>query len=196
MNIKKIVNYFFELGQLSKWEHQGWHLFGIKKPNSVSSHVLRAAQIGYIIACMEGDANPEKVTSMLVFHDNGKTRIGDQDKVAARYSFKREAEEFVFIDQVEGIERKIEKKLLNYYREMDERDTKEGIIAEDANWLEQAFQAKEYYDLGHKEAFSWIENVEKALETESAKMIIKEMKKTKFTEWWKGLMIMTYNKLK
>jgi putative hydrolases of HD superfamily len=196
MNLNKIVNYFFELGQLDKREHQGWQLFGIKEPNRISGHILRASQIGYILSCLEGDANPEKVAAMIIFHDNGKTRIGDQDKVAARYSFKREAEESVFLDQIEGIEKDIEKKLLEYYQEIDERDTKEGVVAEDANWLEQAFQAKEYYDLGYREAYDWIENVEKALETESAKMIIKEMKKVRFTEWWRGLMVMTYNKLK
>jgi len=74
--------------------------------------------------------------------------------------------------------------------------TKEGIIAKDADWLEQAFQAKEYVDTGYPAAKNWIDNVAAAVETESAKKIIAKMRKTEFTEWYKGLKRMTYKKLK
>jgi 5'-deoxynucleotidase YfbR-like HD superfamily hydrolase len=82
-----------------------------------------------------------------------------------------------------------------YLSEYENRTTQESIIARDADWLETAFQAKEYFDLGYESTVDFIDNVEKALETESAKKIIKEMKNTKFTDWWKGLKKMTYEKL-
>ena len=77
MNIKKIVNFIFEINHLKFVKHAGWLKAGIKDPDSVAEHVMRAAQIGYILAVMEGDVNPEKVACMLIIHDKGETRIGE-----------------------------------------------------------------------------------------------------------------------
>lgn len=196
MNIKKIVNFIFELNQLKRQQHSGWFLAGVKNPDSVAEHTMRAAQIGYILAIMEGNANPEKVACILIMHDNAEARIGDQNKVSARYYNNGPAEQTAFREQLANLGEVIEKKWQNYFSEYENRNTKEGIIAKDADWLEQAFQAKEYFDLGYKSAWNWVDNVEKALETKSAKLLIKEMKKTKFTDWWQGLKKMTYKKLK
>jgi len=195
MNIKEIVKYIFELNHLKRIKHSGWHLAGIKHPDTVAEHSLRAAQIGYILAVME-DVNPEKVVTMLVFHDNGEIRIGDQNKVSARYYSNKKAEEKATEEQNAGLGRVIGNNLNKFFKECEERKTLEGVVAKDADWLEQAFQAKEYFDLGYKSTWNWIENVEKALETESAKKIIKEMKNVEFTDWWKNLKKMTYQKLK
>ena len=195
MNTKNIVNFIFELNQLKRQRHSGFQLVGVKNPDTIAEHALRTAQIGYILAVIEGDANPEKVVSMLIVHDNGEARIGDQNKVSAKYFSNGKAEAAAFSDQTKNLGKKIEQKWKNYFNEFEERNTKEGIIAKDADWLEQAFQAKEYVDLGYVAAQDLINNVEKALETKSAKLLLKEMKKTKFTDWWQGLKKMTYKKL-
>jgi putative hydrolases of HD superfamily len=195
MTIKNIVNFIFELNQLKRQRHSGFQLAGIKDPDTVAEHVMRAAQIGYILAVMEGDANPEKVAAMILIHDNGEVRIGDQNKVGARYFDNQQAEQDAFSDQLKNLGGQIEKKWKKYFFEFENRNTKEGIIAKDADWLETAFQAKEYLDMGCPSLDNWIANVEKALETKSAKALIKEMKKTNFTDWWKGLKKMTYKKL-
>lgn len=196
MPIKKIVNFIFELSQLKRQTHAGWWKIGVKHPVTVAEHVMRASQIGYILAVMEGDADPEKVVTILMIHDNAEARIGDQDKVAARYFSNSEAELKAFTEQTELLSESIQKKWQAYFNEFEERTTKEGIIAKDADWLEQAFQAKEYVDTGFKAAQNWIDNVSEAVETTSAKKIIAEMQKTTFTEWYNGLKRMTYTKLK
>lgn len=195
MNTKKIVNFIFEINQLKRQRRSGFQLIGIKNPDTVAEHALRAAQIGYILAVMEGDANPEKVATILIIHDNGEARVGDQNKVGAKYFSNKKAEHQAFTDQLQNLGNEIGKKWQKYFLEYENRNTKEGIIAKDADWLEVAFQAKEYFDLGHIFAQNWIDNVAKALETKSAKKIIKEMEKTKFTDWWQGLKKMTYKKL-
>src|SRR3989338_10295156 len=192
MNSKNAVNFIFELDQLAKKNNADWSLLGIDRSNSMSDHILRATQISYILAVLEGSDNPEREVMMTLFHDNGKTRIGDQNKVTAKYMFKKEAEELAFADQIEGIDQGLEEKILAYANEFGEKATKEAIIATDANWLEQAFQAKELYDLGNVGAITWINNIEKALRTSTAKALIKELKKTKFTDWWQGLLVMPY----
>jgi len=196
MNTKKIVNFIFELGMLKKVRHSGWQLVGIKNPDTIAEHALLAAQIGYILAVMEGDVNPEKVTTMLVIHDNVETRTGDPNKINSRYFDKKPAEEKAIKEQLDNLGEVIKKKWLAYFEEFEMRNTKEGVIAKDADWLEMAFQAKEYYDCGYKAVIDWINNVEKAVETRSAKLIIKEMKKTEFTAWFRNLQKMTYTKLK
>lgn len=195
MLIQNIVNFIFELGQLKRQKHSGFKLAGVRDPYSVAEHVMRAAQIGYILASMEG-ADPEKTASIVLIHDNGEARIGDQNKVSAKYFSVKAAEEKAFLDQLNCLDKKIKAKWKKYFKEYEERTTPEGIIAKDADWLEQAFSAKEYVDQGYKSAQNWIDNIEKALETKSAKMIMREMKKTEFSDWWMDLKKMTYEKLK
>lgn len=195
MNIKKIVKFFFELGALKKIKHNGWYLTGVKDPDSIAEHALLAAQIGYVLAVMEGNANPEKVACILMIHDNAEIRIGDQHKVAARYYSNKEAEHRAFDEQLDNLGDIIKKKWHGYFLEYEDRNTPEGIIAKDADWLEMAFFAKELFDTGYKGAWEWIKNVERAVETKSAKKLIDEMKKTEFTDWYKGLKKMTYKKL-
>lgn len=195
MNLKNIVNFIFEINQLKRQRHSGFQLAGVKDPDSVAEHVMRAAQIGYILAVLEGDANPEKVAAMIMIHDNGEARIGDQHKVAARYFNTAAAEQKAFEEQLENLGETIKHKWADYFNQFENRNTKEGIIAKDADWLETAFQAKEYLDLGYKGIGDWINNTEKALETKSAKQLIKEMKNNEFTNWWRGLKKMTYKKI-
>lgn len=195
MAIKNIVKLIFELGFLKRQKHTGWWLAGIKDPDSVGEHALRAAQIGYILAVMEGGVNPERVASILIMHDNPETRIGDHNKVTARYLGKNDGEESALKEQLAGLEIAVAEKWQEYFMEFKTRNTKEGIVAKDADWLETAFQAKEYLDLGYESTSDWINNVGKALETDSAKKLFEEMQKTKFTDWWQGLKKMTYQKL-
>ncbi|MFA5714450.1 MAG: HD domain-containing protein [Candidatus Paceibacterota bacterium] len=198
--MKNIVDYIFEAGVLKRERHNGFKLIGIDDPDSVAEHALRAAQIGYILTFLENkkygtDLSPEKVASILIFHDNGEVRIGDLHKIASRYIDSKEAEKTAFTEQAGRLPEEIRNRIVKYFEEIEERNTKEGVIAKDADWLEVAFMAKEYYDLGNELAMDWINNVGKALETESAKEIFKEMKEVRFTDWWTGLKKMLYKKL-
>ena len=198
--MKNIINYIFEIGVLRREKHNGFKLIGVEHLDSIAEHALRAAQIGYILTILENekhgiDINPEKVASMLIFHDNGEVRIGDLHKVASRYIDSKDAEQKAFTEQAERLPEKMKDSLLEYYDEFENRNTKEGIIAKDADWLEAAFSAKEYYDLGNTLAMDWILNVEKALETDSSKEIIRKMKETRFTDWWVNLKKMLYKKI-
>lgn len=196
MHTKKIIDFIFEMGQLKKIKTSGWALAGIDTINtpSIAEHTLRSAQIGYILATME-NANAEKVASMLLIHDMSEARTGDQNKVSSRYFSKTIGEKQAFEEQLIGLGSTIQKKWQKYFTEFENRNSTEGRIAKDADWLETAFQAKEFLEIGHQSTQDWIDNVEKALETNSAKKLLQEMKKTKSTDWWKDLKKMTYKKL-
>ena len=182
--LKKITNLIFEGLHQKQIKHEGWRMCGVQFPDSVAEHSLNAAQIGYILARMEG-ADAYKVATMLVWHDIAETRIGDHHKVAARYlTNKKEAEKQVMSEQFAGLP--FEDDIMQIFHEYEEKTTLEGKIAKDADYLEMAFQAKMYMENGHAEAIDWIKNVGVALRTESAKQIWQEMTETSFVDWWKN----------
>jgi hypothetical protein len=67
---------------------------------------------------------------------------------------------------------------------MDDRLTREWKVAKDADYLEQAFQAKTYKEIWYEDAQNWITNVWNALRTESAKKIRTQMCQTKSSDRW------------
>lgn len=179
-----MIDFLFELSQLKRIKHEGWRLAGIKDPESVAAHSLHAAQIGYILAKMEKHPDPYKICTMVVFHDIAECRTGDTHKVAAGY-IKRDEHKAVK-DQTKTL-LKTGEEILSLWEETEEGKTHAGLIAKDADLLEQACAAKEYVETGYKEAQNWIENIEKKLKTQSAKKLLSKIKKTNFTHWWKDL---------
>lgn len=185
MEIYSVTKFINELGHMRRVTHEGYKLAGVQNPLSIADHSLRAAQIGFILAVMEKYPNPAEICTMLVFHDMEECRIGDIHKVARKYlQINKEA---VIQDQtsnlgVLGEQLKTLVSAVTY-----KSGTVQGTLAKDADYLEMAFTAKEYYDLGFTAAYDWIENVGTALRTESAKAILEEVKNLTFTEWWNGL---------
>ncbi|MFA5185715.1 MAG: HD domain-containing protein [Patescibacteria group bacterium] len=184
MDTKNIIKFIFELGQQRRVSHEGWKLLGIKHPDNVAEHSLRAAQIGYVLAVMEKYPNPEEVCSMLVFHDMAECRVGDLHKVAARYV---EADELRAAEDQTRELGEFGEKILDLWKQVEEKTTTAGRIAKDADYVESAVSGKEYLEQGHAFAQDWINNVSNAVKTESAKKLVAELQQTDSNEWWQGL---------
>ncbi len=184
--MKDISKFFFELGQLKRVKRSGWWVAGIKDPETIAEHSFRAAIIARILAELEG-ADVNKVTTMVLIHDIPEARINDLHKVGARYIDFKKAEKSAFKEQLEKLPEKISKEFYSLFSELDKKETKEAIIAKDADLLECAIQAKEYLEQNYKDVENWINNVEKGLKTKSAKEILKLVKKGNSNDWWKGL---------
>jgi len=185
--MKNPVNYIFELGVLKKFSHSGFKVAGIKSTDTIAEHAFRAAVIAYLIAKMEKHPNPEKVAFMTLIHDNAEARITDLHKIATRYIDSKDAEMNAYREQVDILPEDTGRTLLDYFSQYEEKSTIEGIMAKDADLLETAFQAKEYFDLGYKTCMDWIDNAEKFLQTKSAKNLLSQLRKSQFTDWWQGL---------
>lgn len=168
----KAVDFVFELGSLKLVKRSGWWMAGIKDPESVAEHSFRAAAIAYLLAKEEGE-DAEKICTAALFHDALETRLGDRHKVSQKYlETPKEVEEQIRHDQ--GIA-------------LPELDEKEEVIARDADLLEVAFQAKEYYEDGHKACWNWVERAGKAIKTRTARKWFQLMLETGSHDWWKGL---------
>jgi putative hydrolase of HD superfamily len=183
MKLKKIINFIFELGMLKRIKHEGWRVAGVERPESVGEHSLRAAQIAYILAHMEGYSNPDEVCSMLVFHDIGECRIGDIHKIANNYI--QADEKRAILNQTSDLDR-IGDCIFDKWSQFENKNTEAGKIAKDADLLEQAFTAKEYLEKGYVTQ-NWIDNVNSLLQTNSAKNLIETLIKAKSSDWWVGL---------
>jgi len=183
--MKKLINYFFELGMLKKYHHNGPMAAGVKIPDTVAEHSYRAAVIAYVLAELEGE-NGETAASMLLFHDTPEARTGDHNKIAQRYINRDKVEEKVMKDQVKLLPSKIAAKIKKYWLTEHKGSSKLARIAYDADLLETALQAKEYLDTGYPTK-GWIDNVKANLKTASAKKLLRELEKTHFTDWWKEI---------
>ena len=182
--IKDFCELMFELGMLRRVKRQGWRLIGVDNPESVAEHSLRAAQIGFLLAELEGYEKPEKVAAMMIFHDISECRTGDIHKVANRYLSYDEND--VIKKQVKPLQTTGEK-ILSLFNEYDQGNSEAAKIARDADLIELAVTAREYQEKGYKTAGKWIENVYKRIKTENGRKIIEKIMGLKPYDWWKGL---------
>lgn len=184
MDHQNLVDFIFEAGMLKRVSREGWKIMGITHPESVAEHSLRAAQIGYILAAMEGYDRPEEICSMLVFHDIGEARIGDIHKIADRYITSNERA--VVTDQLRKLEN-TGNEILHLWDLLETQETIAGKIAKDADLLEMAATACEYRKKGYTKAEDWLQKTEKRLQTDSGKTLFKELISRDPDHWWQGL---------
>jgi putative hydrolase of HD superfamily len=181
-----MLDFLFELGQLKRVKRSGWWLLGIKEPESVAEHSFRAAALGYLLALEEG-VDDRAVTLMCLFNDMHEARINDLHKVGHRYIDFKKAESLAFHEQTERMPKKAAAELKSFHDQLQSQETRESIVARDADLLECALQAREYIVDGHPDAEDWIRNIEKLLVTKSAKNLMSEIKVSDPNKWWKGL---------
>jgi putative hydrolase of HD superfamily len=166
--MKKIVNYFFEINNLKRIKRSGSWIAGINNPDTIAEHAFRTAQIGYVLAELE-KADSNRTLLMCLFHDNAEVRIGDHHKIMARYMDTKKAEKLAIKDQLKNLPTKIADKLAKIANEFNKKETKEAIIAKDADLLELAMQAKEYLEIGYQGKQNWLDNIKVAIQTKSGK---------------------------
>lgn len=185
MDEKKLVNFLYETGQLKRVKRSGWWLEGVKEPESVAEHSYRTAIIGYFLAKIEG-ADANKTALMCLFHDIHETRTNDSHKLAQRY-FKLEEGEKECLNEQFSMLGNEGKELFSLLNGLGDEKTKESVIAKEADLLEDALQAKEYYEIGHKTAIEHIRRIKKLLKLDSSKRILKIIEENSAYGWFKEL---------
>jgi len=182
---KDTVKFIYELGMLKRVKRSGWWMAKIDDPESVAEHSHRTAAIAFVLAKMEGSHKAKEIALAAVFHDVLETRILDVHKVHSAYlPTPKDVEHKIIADQ----RALMPKEAADELNAIDASfGSEEKAILKDADYLECAFQAKEYYDIGYKDAKDWIDRVGQVLKTKSARKLFGEMKKTDSSIWWKGL---------
>jgi putative hydrolase of HD superfamily len=181
MTADALAAFGYELGLLKRVRRSGWWQAGVRDPESVGEHSLRAAQLAAMIAAEEG-ASPERAAVLALWHDTQETRTGDLPHSAAAYVRKPQPRE-ITADQTAGLPARSQALVRSAVDEYETRQSAEALCAKDADKLEMLLQALEYRDIGVQHVDEWIESARKGLTTETARKIAEAALKLSPLSW-------------
>lgn len=175
-----LLKFLFEAGSLKHVKRSGWWLAKIGNPESVAEHSFRTAVIAFVLAKEEG-VDAEWAATSALFHDFHEVRIGDRHKIQSNYLKTPDGvRDKVINDQAAWLPQKSREAFVKHSKD-------KSTVVKDADSLECALQAREYYDQGFKSAWEWLERAGTRLKTKSAKKLLSKLKKTSSDRWWEGL---------
>jgi len=186
--MQELVQFLFETGHLKNVDRSGWWLLGNKDPESVAEHSFRCTIMGYILAKLE-NVDASKVIMMCLFHDVHETRTNDLHKVVQKYIKQEEAGDKATEDQLKPLKDSIGKEISDVLGELTNQESRESVVAKDADILECAMQAREYQVQGYEAAVDWLDRADSKLKCESSRKILALLKVSDPGEWWKKLKI-------
>ena len=187
---KRIANFLFEVGTMRKLIRMHRQvLLTDDMSDSIASHSYRVTIIGWFLAKME-KVDPYKTVMMCLLHDMAEVRSGDHNWVHKRYV--KVFEEDISKEQLGTLPFQDLKKIVDEY---EKRETKEAIIAKDADLLDQVLLLREYEWQGNKEAGIWLRSKGKEgnnaqlnrLKSSSAIRLGKAIYKENPSDWWDNL---------
>lgn len=177
--MKNLAHFFFEVGMLKRTPRTGFQFLG-SGAESVAEHSFRATVIGYTLAMLDGRADVGRVVQLCLFHDIPEARTGDLNYVNKKY---------VKTDEIRAVD-DLAKTLPfgDAYREtmaeFEARESRESLLAHDADQLEMILALKEYKDLGNRYADEWYPFAVRRLKTELARELAETIWNTDSTRWW------------
>ncbi len=174
-----IANLLFEAGMLKRTPRTGLQFLG-SGSESVAEHAFRVTFIGYVLARLEKDVNEGELIKMCLLHDLHEARTGDLNYMNKKY---------VKVDEEKAIEDLTDTlpfgdDIKNSVDEFNSGQSKEALLANDADQLDLILMLKENKDLGNKYADEWISFALKRLKTDTAKKLAEEILETDSTHWW------------
>ncbi|MBI4669561.1 MAG: HD domain-containing protein [Elusimicrobia bacterium] len=184
-----------EAGLLKRVKRTGWWCSGVKDPESVAEHSHRMSLLAFYIAAEEG-ADPYRAAALGLFHDLPETRLSDAHAVVKRYWTNLAQDEIRARDEQnaclpEGLGRA---RIEELAEEWSEGRAPEARAARDADYLECAIQAAEYFWQEKSVAREWIASNLKRLQTRTGRRlgaaldrIYKKGRWEDLRTWWKPI---------
>ena len=174
-----IANFLFEVGMLSRTPRSGYQFLGSGK-ESVAEHILRTVFVGYTLCKIDDSLDELRVLKMCVLHDLPEARTGDMNYVNKKY---------VNVDEEKAVLELTEslffgKDIKEAIEEFNRKETKESLIARDADQIALILQLKECGDLGNKYSQEWIDFALQRLNTENGKKLSERIINTDSSMWW------------
>lgn len=177
--MKNLANFLFEVGMLKRTPRTGFQFLG-SGAESVAEHSFRTAMIGYTLAQLDAEADAARVVLLCLFHDLPEARTGDHNYVNKKYVRSDEqkavddlARTLPFGEDYRGL-----------MGEFAARQTREALLAHDADQLEMILALKEHKDLGNRYADEWYPFGVKRLETPVARQLAEVIWETDSSRWW------------
>lgn len=176
--LKRLADFLFEAGMLRKTPRTGYQFLGTGSEN-VAEHSFRTAVIGYVLADMAG-ADPSRTTLLCLFHDLHEARTGDFNYVAHIYNRSDRTRAIEDATAGTGLTRA----LTGMWEELEEAESLEGRLAQDADQIDLILNLKEQLDLGNTYAGKWMECALERLRTEEGQALADRIAQTDHTDWW------------
>ncbi|MBM4314716.1 MAG: HD domain-containing protein [Deltaproteobacteria bacterium] len=177
--MREIADFLFEVGMLKKTPRSGFQFLG-SGSESVAEHILRTLFIGYVLCKMDRTADELKVLRLCLVHDLPEARTGDMNYVNKKYvtvdekkAVRELAAPLFFGTEIESL-----------LEEFNRKETRESLLARDADQLSLILQLKECGDLGNRYSRQWIGYAVRRLNTENARELAKSIVDTDSTNWW------------
>jgi putative hydrolases of HD superfamily len=174
-----IANFLFEVGMLSRTPRSGYQFLGSGE-ESVAEHVLRTVFVGYTLCKMDASLDEFRVLKMCILHDLPEARTGDMNYVNKKY---------VNVDEEKAVSELTESLFFGAdikaaIDEFNGKETKESLIARDADQIALILQLKECGDLGNKYSEEWIGFALQRLNTDNGKKLAQRITETDSSLWW------------
>jgi putative hydrolase of HD superfamily len=180
-NASGLAGFAFEMGVLKRLRRSGWWHAGVRDPESVGEHCLRASQLAALIAAEEG-GDPARAALLAIWHDSQETRTGDLPHTARPYVSGLDPLA-ITADQTERLPDAAAKIIREAVAEYEAGVTVESRCAQDADKLECLLQAVEYRAAGNTNVQGWIDSCRRALVTETAVRIAEAALTTSPLAW-------------
>jgi len=157
--------------------------------DSIASHSYRVAVISWFLA-KESGADPYKTVMMALMHDAAEVRSNDHNWIHKKYIkvFENEinAEQLAPLPYPD---------LMDFISEYEVRQSKEAILAKEADTLDQILLLREYEWNGNQEAKLWLYGTKKTktriqldvLKTDIGRKFGNLIYEIDPSEWWRSL---------
>ncbi len=186
---ERITDFLFEVGTMRKLLRMHRQvLFTEDTTDSIATHSYRVSIIAWMLAKIEG-VDPYKTVMMAILHDFGEIRSGDHNWIHKKYV--KIFEDEIMEEQLGSLPFN---DLLDFSKEYERRESKESIIAKDADTIDQILLLREYEWQGNKEARTWLEGkrgpaskIANRLVFDSSKKLAETISKRDPSKWWVDL---------
>jgi putative hydrolase of HD superfamily len=180
--MKRIAEMILEACFLKHLPRSGYQYLGAGK-ETVAEHVYVTSVIAFVLAEMVPEADSHRLVNMCLFHDLSEARIGDLNTVQKQYvtpdettSLRHTLEDLPFGSKIKAL-----------IAEFNSKETLESQLAHDADQLALLIDLKSLEDVGYKTPRSWIDHVEKRLQTDVARQLAKTVLNTDWDNWWRKI---------
>ena len=176
--LTRLVDFFNECGMLRKTPRTGYQFLGTGSED-VAQHSFRTAVIGHVLALMAG-ADVARTTYMCLFHDLHEARTSDFNYVGRIYNQSARTLALEHATQGTGLEEDV----LGYWKELEETETLEARLAQDADQIDFILNLKEELDLGNRYAGDWLKMAVQRVRTEWGQQLAETVAATDHKDWW------------
>ena len=177
--MENIANLLFEARMLKRIPRSGYQFLGAGS-ESVAEHVHMMTFIAFVMAKMSPNVNLAKLLSMCLLHDLPEARTGDLNAVQKKYV---EANEQKALSSLAG-SLPFGDDIMELMGEFNRRETKEAMLAHDADQIAFILDLKALADTGYATPDKWMENVASRIKTDIGRKITQAILCTQWDNWW------------